>query len=138
MLTDGVIRPSSSEWASPVVLAPKSDGALRFCVDYRKGNNLSIRDSYPIPRMDGCLDSFGEAVIFTTLDANCGFWQIPVRAQDIPKTAFITHGGLFEFKRMPFGLTKAPATCQRALDIALARYKWKTCIVYIDDVVIFS
>lgn len=138
MLKDGVVQPSTSEWGSPVVLAPKADGSLRFCVDYRKVNELSLRDSYPIPRMDECIDSFGDANIFTTLDANCGFWQVPVAKEDIPKTAFVTHNGLFEFRRMPFGLTNAPATFQRALDIALAAFKWKTCIVYIDDVVIFS
>ena len=77
MLKEGVIAPSESEWASPVVLVSKSDGTLRFCVDYRRLNALTLRDSYPIPRMDECMDSLGEARIFTTLDANCGYWQIP-------------------------------------------------------------
>ena len=84
------------------------------------------------------MDSLGEARIFTTLDANCGYWQIPVHEDDQHKTAFVTHVGLFEYKRMPFGLTNAPATFQRAIDRALQRFKWKSCIVYLDDVVVFS
>ena len=138
MLEEGVIRPSTSEWASPVVLAPKPDGSLRFCVDYRKVNELTKRDCYPLPRMDDCLDSLGEANIFSTLDANCGYWQLPMRESDIPITAFTSYEGLYEFIRMPFGLTNAPACFQRALDVILAKYRWKTCLVYLDDIVIFS
>ena len=138
MLRDNVIRPSKSEWASPVVLAPKNDGTLRFCVDYRKLNEVTKKDSYPIPRMDDCMDTLGKAKIFSSLDANSGYWQIAVDEQDIPKTAFVCHQGLFEYMRMPFGLTNAPATFQRALDIALAGYKWQTCLVYLDDVIVFS
>ena len=94
MLRDGVIEPSKSAWASPVVLAPKKDGTLRFCVDYRKLNAVTIRDSYPIPRMDECIDSLGEATIFTTLDCNSCYWQIPVAEADKEKTAFVSHTGL--------------------------------------------
>ena len=138
MLRDNVIRPSKSEWASPVVLAPKNDGTLRFCVDYRKLNEVTKKDSYPIPRMDDCIDTLGKAKVFSSLDANSGYWQIAVDEQDIEKTAFVCHQGLFEYLRMPFGLTNAPATFQRALDIALAGYKWHTCSVYLDDVIVFS
>ena len=138
MLKGGIIKPSTSQWASPVVLAPKKDGTLRFCIDYRKLNAVTKRDAYPLPRMDDCLDSLGHANIFSTLDANWGYWHVPMQESDIEKTAFCTHEGLFEFKRMPFGLTNAPATFQRALDIVLSKFKWKTALVYIDDVVIFS
>ncbi len=80
----------------------------------------------------------GEAKIFTILDANKGFWQMAIDPLDYEKTAFITHHGLYEWRRMPFGLVNAPETFQRALDVILSKYKWKTCLVYIDDVVIFS
>ena len=123
MLRAGVIEPSNSEWASPVVLAPKSDGSLRFCVDYRRLNAKTIKDSYPLPRMDECIDSLGEANIFSTLDCNSGYWQVPLAERDRPKSAFICHSGLYQYVRMPFGLTNAPATFQRTLDILLSPYK---------------
>jgi len=134
----GVIEPAQSEWASPVVIVTKKDGSPRFCVDYRKLNAVTIRDSYPLPRMDDCIDSLGDARIFTTLDCNSGYWQIPIAEEDRDKTAFISHAGAWQFKRMPFGLTNAPATFQRALDILLAGVKWQFCLVYLDDVIIFS
>ena len=138
MLKDNVIRASRSEWASPIVLAPKGDGSLRFCVDYRRVNAASYKDSYPLPRMDDCIDSLGEAKFFSTLDANSGYWQIPMREKDIPLTAFSSHQGLYEYVRMPFGLQGAPATFQRALDMILSGYRWQTCLIYLDDVIIFS
>ena len=134
----GVIRPSQSEWASPVLLVPKPDGSKRFCVDYRRLNLVTTKDSYPLPRMDECMDSLGEAVYFTLVDANCGYWQIEVHKDDRAKTAFVCHQGAFEYVRMPFGLCNAPPTFQRTMDILLAGYRWKTCLVYLDDVIIFS
>jgi hypothetical protein len=83
MLKEGVIEPASSEWASPVVLVPKTDGTLLFCVDYRKLNAVATRDTYPLPRMDECIDSLGDAHIFTTLDCNSGYWKIPVAPEDV-------------------------------------------------------
>ena len=137
-LEAGVIEPAQSEWASPIVLAPKNDGTLCFCVDYRRLNNAIIPDTYPLPRMDDCIDSLGEAAVFTTLDANSGYWQLPLAAQDKDKTTFTSHCGAFRYTRMPFGLRNAPATFQRALDIILTGVRWKTCLVYLDDVIIFS
>jgi Reverse transcriptase (RNA-dependent DNA polymerase) len=87
-----------------VVLITKSDGTIRFCVDYRKLNALTVKDSYPLPRMDECLDSLGDATIFSTLDCNSGYWQIAMREEDKNKTSFVTHCGVHRFKRMPFGL----------------------------------
>lgn len=138
MLDAEVIEPAQSEWASPVVLIPKKDGSVRFCVDYRKLNALTVKDTYPLPRMDECLDSLGEATVFSTLDCNSGYWQIPIAPDDQDKTTFTCHSGTYRFTRMPFGLCNAPATFQRAVDILLMRYRWKTCLVYIDDVIIFS
>jgi RNase H-like domain found in reverse transcriptase/Reverse transcriptase (RNA-dependent DNA polymerase)/Integrase zinc binding domain/Integrase core domain/Chromo (CHRromatin Organisation MOdifier) domain/Retroviral aspartyl protease len=138
MLKAGVVEPAVSEWASPVVLVPKPDGSLRFCVDYRRLNAITIRDTYPLPRMDECIDSLGEAVVFSTLDCNSGYWQIPLNEVDRDKTTFCSHAGTYRFLRMPFGLRNAPATFQRAIDIVLSGLKWKTCLVYLDDVIVYS
>ena len=138
MLHKGVISPVQSEWASPVVIVPKSDGSLRFCVDYRKLNAMTVRDTYPLPRMDECIDSLGDAKIFSTLDCNSGYWQVPIHPEDKEKTTFTSHAGTYCFNRMPFGLMNAPATFQRTLDVLLNKYNWKSCLVYLDDVIIFS
>jgi hypothetical protein len=138
MLAQGVIEPATCEWASPIVMVPKPDGSLRFCVDYRKLNAITVPDTYPLPRMDECIDSLGEAAIFTTLDCNSGYWQIPVDPADRDKTTFTSHYGIYRFIRLPFGLRNAPGTFQRAVDIILSGVKWKTCLVYLDDVIVFS
>ena len=138
MLASGVISRSKSEWASPVVLIPKSDRSLCFCVDYQRLNALTVRDTYPIPRMDECLDTLGEAKVFSTLDCNSGYWQMPFTEKDRPKTTFTCHAGTYQFNRMPFGLMNAPATFHRMLDILLSGYRWKSCLIYLDDIIIFS
>ena len=89
MAAEGVIEPSQSEWGSPALLVPKPDGAPRFCVDYRRLNAVTVKDSYPLPRMDECLDTLGDAQWFTTLDAQSGYWQVPVHPDDRHKTAFV-------------------------------------------------
>jgi hypothetical protein len=138
MLKAGVIEPARSEWASPVVLAPKPDGSTRFCIDYRKLNAVTVRDSYPLPRMDECIDSLGDASVFSTLDCNSGYWQIPVDPMDMDKTTLTSHEGLNQFRRMPFGLKNSPATFQRFVDITLTGLTWKVCLVYLDDIVVYS
>jgi len=120
------------------VLVPKKDGTLRFCVDYRPLNAVSKRDSYPLPRMDECIDSLGEAKVFSTLHCNTGYWQVLIADGDREKTAFVCHKGACHYKRMPFGLTNAPATFQRALDIILSGVKCQSCLVYLDEVIIYS
>ncbi|KAK8777518.1 hypothetical protein V5799_029140 [Amblyomma americanum] len=138
MLRDDVIQPSNSPWAAPVVLVRKKDGALRFCVDYRRLNNITKKDVYPLPRIDDTLDRLCNAKYFSSMDLKSGYWQIEVDERDREKTAFITPDGLFEFKVMPFGLCSAPATFQRVMDTVLAGLKWKICLVYLDDVVVFA
>jgi Reverse transcriptase (RNA-dependent DNA polymerase) len=133
-----VIEPASGPWASPIVLIPKPDGSIRFCIDYRKLNEVTENDSYALPRIDDCLDSLGEARFFTTLDANCGYWQIEVSPKDRPKTAFTSHVGLHQFKRLSFGLKTAPATFQRAADVILSSVRFRCALTYIDDIVVYS
>ena len=138
MLRDGVAKRSNSPWASPVVLVSKKDGSIRFCVDYRKVNAITVRDAYPLPRIEDCLNALGGNAYFSTLDLISGYWQIRMAEEDKCKTAFITNDGLFEFEVMPFGLTNAPATFQRYMDMVLAGLKWQCLLVYLDDICIFS
>ena len=116
MERDGIIEPSSSEWAFPIVLVKKKDGTLRMCVDYRRLNAVAQADAYPMPRVDDLIDSLGKARYITTLDLARGYWQVPVEKESRSRTAFTTPFGLFQFKVMPFGLHGAPATFQRMMD----------------------
>jgi len=138
MRSMGVIEPSTEEWASPVVMVPKPDGTVHFCIDYRRLNLMTVKDAYPIPRMEECLDSPGDAGVFSTLDCNAGYWQIPVSEEDKHLTGFSCHSGAWKCVRLPFGLCNAPATFQRAMDMILAGIKWQICLAYLYDVIVFS
>ena len=142
MQEEGVIKPSSSPWASPIVLVRKKDGGLRICVDYRSLNAVTKADRFPLPRIADLLDHLGSSRFFTTLDLDSGFWQVKVDDDSHAKTAFITHRGLFEFHVMPFGLTNAPAIfqrlMQRVLDGVNPEDGQSFADVYIDDVLVFS
>jgi hypothetical protein len=138
MLHMDFIEPASGPWSAPVVLIPKPDGSIRFCIDYRKLNAVTKNDSYALSRVDDCLDSLGEARYFTTLNANCGYWQIDVNEDDREKTAFTCHQGLHQLKRMPFGLMTAPATFQREIDVILSSVRFQCALTYLDDIIIYS
>ena len=142
MQSKGVVEPSTSPWASPVVLVRKKDGSLRFCIDYRHLNLVTKPDVFPLPRMDDLLDQLGQSKFFSTLDLASGYWQVKVHPNSREKTAFITHQGLYEFKVMPFGLRNAPAVFQRLMQRVLAGLNPLEgpdfVSVYLDDVIIFS
>jgi Reverse transcriptase (RNA-dependent DNA polymerase) len=111
---------------------------MRFCIDYRRLNTVTVRASYPLPRMDECIESLVGASVFSTLDCNRGYWKISVSPEDTEKTTFTSHDGLFWFFRMPLGLNNAPETFQRFVDITLAGLTWKVCLVYLDDIIVYS
>ncbi len=138
MLRLGVIRPSVSPWASPVVLVRKKDGEIRFCVDFRALNRRTKKDTYPLPRADAILAAVGEAKIFSCLDLSKGYWQVPMAAASREKTAFSTPRGLFEFVVVPFGLTNAPSAFQRMMDQVLGDLVGRCCHVFLDDVIVYS
>jgi len=134
----GVIEPSKAEWAFPVVLVPKHDGTMRFCVKYRQLNEVTVRDVYPLPSMDDCIDFLRDAKVFSTLDCNSGYWQIPVADEDRDKTTFVCHEGAYRYIRPPFGLSNAPEPFQRAIGMILGGLKWKSCLGYLHDIIVFS
>ncbi|EZG42668.1 reverse transcriptase family protein [Gregarina niphandrodes] len=124
--------------AMGILLLPKKDGTWRFCVDYRKLSDITVNDKYPLPRIDDMLSALSGARYFSSLDAASGYWQVPVEASAIPKTAFICTEGLFEFVAMLFGLHNAAATYQRMMQQILGDLLWKCCLVYIDDILVFG
>lgn len=135
-----IISPSTSPWSSPVVLAKKKDKSLRFCVDYRRLNAVTVKDAQPLPRIDDTLEALHGSRWFSTLDLQSGYWQIPIREKDKRKTAFCTRDiQLWEFEVLPFGICNGPASFSRLMDDAvLADLTWKTCLAYLDDVIVYA
>lgn len=138
MLEQGIIRPSRSPWASPIVAVPKKDGGTRLCVDYRQLNAVTLKDAYPLPHIADTLEALSGAKYFSTMDLSSGYWQVGVHPDDQHKTAFTSHRGLFEFRVLPFGLCNAPATFERLMEFVLAGLIGTSCLVYLDDIVVFS
>lgn len=138
LLRKGVIRESSSSYASPIVLVRKTDGSLRLCVDYRKLNLKTRRDAFPLPRIDESLDALCGAKFFSTIDLASGYHQVAVKKDDRPKTAFTTPFGLYEYMRMPFGLCNAPATFQRLMQATMSDLAFQIVLIYLDDLLVFS
>ncbi|XP_075908910.1 uncharacterized protein LOC142905724 [Petromyzon marinus] len=137
MLCAEIISPSASPWGAPIVLVKKHDGSLRFCVDFRHLNKISVANAYPLPRMDESLDALAGARFFSTLDLT-GFWQLPLDDESRPKTVFRTPHSLFQFNWLPMGLHSAPATFQCLMELVLAGLQWDVCLIYLDDVIVFS
>ena len=138
MLDQGGIEPSKSAFASLVVLVKKKDGSVRFCVDYIRLNDVTIKDAYPLPRVDDNLDALAGARYFSTLDLASGYWQVEMDPKDAEKTAFCTRYGLYQWRVMPFGLCNAPSTFERLMERVLAGLQWKVALLYLDDVIVFS
>ena len=140
MLEQKVIKPSDLEspWASPIVLVQKKNGGVRFCVDYRKLNRLTKLDEVPLPRIDDTLDLLSGARYFTTLDLASGYWQVAIEESSKEKTAFTTYSGLYQFKKMPFGLVNAQVTFQRLMEVVLSGLDRTVCLVYLDDILVIG
>ncbi|XP_068225915.1 uncharacterized protein [Palaemon carinicauda] len=136
MLENDLISPSSSPWSSPVVLVKKENGQDRLCFDYRKVNDLTVADNFPLPRIEDCIDKIGNAKYISKLDLLIGYWQVPLTENAREISAFITPEGLFECKVMPFGMRNAASTFQRMM--WMITNGLKGCVVYLDDIIIFS
>ena len=135
-LKAGVIQESTSPWSSPLVYVRKKDGTTRPCVDYRRLNDVTVKDAYPLPRIDSCLDCLGSARWFSTLDLQSGNWQIEVKEEDRPKTAFATRHGFWEYVTMPMGLCNSPSTFQRCMELILRGLQWQSALIYLDDIIV--
>lgn len=138
LIAQGVLKESCSPWASPAVIVIKRDNSVRFCCDYRKLNSVTLKDAYPLPRVEESLDALGKARLFSSLDLTAGYFQVAVHEEDQEKTAVTTPFGLYQWTRMPFGLCNAPATFQRLMGVVLGDLAFDVLLIYLDDVLVFS
>ena len=138
MIATGVIEPSNLSWASPVCLVKKKDGTFRFCIDYGRVNAVSKKDAYPIPDIQDALDNLRGSRYFATIDLLSGYWQLGMTDRATERSAFCTRRGLFQFTRMPFGLSGAPGSFCRLMSIVLRDLLWVVCLCYLDDIVVYA
>ena len=137
-LDQGIIKRSDSPYASPVVLVQKRDGSLRICVDYRRLNAETLRDSFPLPRIEESLEALRGARYFSSLDLAHGYHQVVMDPDSVSKTAFRVPFGLYEYNRMPFGLVNAPGTFQRIMELCLGDLNLCELLIYLDDILVYS
>jgi hypothetical protein len=138
MLEKGYIRPSTSPWAAPVLFVEKKDGTKRMCIDYRARNEVTVKNRYPLPRIEDLFDQLRGASVFSKIDLRSGYHQLRIRPSDIPKTTSITKYGLYEFTVMSFGLTNAPAFFMYLMNSVFMDHLDKFVVVFIDDILIYS
>lgn len=136
LLENGLAKSSCSPWSSPCILVPKPDGSFRFCTDFRKVNAVTVPDSYPLPRMEDCVDNVGFAQFVSKLDMLKGYWQVPLTSKASEIAAFVTPDSFLQYTAMAFGLRNAPATFQRLVNMILTDVK--NCSAYLDDLVVYS
>jgi hypothetical protein len=137
-LSKGLIHPSASPWGSPVLFVDKRDGTIGLCVDYRKLNEVSIKNKYPLPKIEDLFDQLNAAKVLSKIDLRTGYHQLKVRESDIPKTTFTTCYGLFEYTVMSFGLTNAPAYFMNLMNKVFMKFLDKFVVVFIDDILVYS
>ena len=138
LLDKGFLRPSTSPWGAPVLFAKKKGKTLRLCIDYRQLNRVMIKNRYPLPMIDDLFDQLRGALVYSKIDLRTGYHQLRVRETDIPKTAFRTRYGNFEFTVMPFGLTNAPAVFTNLMHRVFQPYLNQFVVVFVDDILIYS
>jgi len=138
LMNKGFIRPSVSPFGAPVLFVHKKEGTLRLCVDYRALNKATIKNRYPLPRIDELMDQLAGAKYFTKIDLYSGYHQIRIKEDDVPKTAFRTRYGHYEFLVLPFGLTNAPATFMTLMNNVFREYLDKFVVIYLDDILVYS
>ena len=126
-----------SPWSSPIVLVQKKDHSTRFCVDYRALNDVTRKDSYPLPNIQDCFDALGGTKWFSSIDLQSCYWQVGMSPIHSPKTAFTCSEGLFQIKVLPFGCCNGVPTFQRFMDDVLSGLRWKVCLLYLDDIIVF-
>ena len=138
MLQHDVIEPAASPWCSNVVMVKKRDGTMRFCVDYRKVNQLIKKDKFPLPKIDTCLDMLNGCCFYSSCDLRQGYWQTMLQEEDRDKTAFVTRKGQWKFKVLSFGLCNAPSKFTRTMELIMSGLTYDICLIYLDDILIFS